>query len=77
MCTKTVIMGKGEVLEFDYISSLRSKYFECSWVDLEIKNQMQEIIEKMFDIEGITVIRKDDRVRLEISKKHIKKSQLF
>ena len=69
--------GKGGVLEFDYISSLRSKYFECSWVDLEIKSQMEETIEKMFDTEGITVMRKDDRVRLEISKKHIKKSHLF
>lgn len=57
-------MGKGQVLEFDYISNLRSKYFECSWVDLQIKSQMQETIQKIFDIEGIRVIIKDDRVRL-------------
>lgn len=70
-------MGKGQVLEFDYISNLRSKYFECSWIDLQIKNQMEETIEKVFDIEGISIIKRDDRVRLEISKKLIKKSELF
>ncbi len=38
---------------------------------------MEETIEKVFEIEGISITKRDDRVRLEISKKHIKKSELF
>jgi hypothetical protein len=38
---------------------------------------MEETIEKVFEMEGISIIKRDDRVRLEISKKLIKKSELF
>lgn len=29
-------MGKGKVLEFDFISKLKNKYFNCCWVDLKV-----------------------------------------
>jgi ABC-type multidrug transport system ATPase subunit len=36
LCTKAVIMSKGAVIEFDYISRLKSKYFNCCWVDVRL-----------------------------------------
>ena len=36
LCTKAVIMSKGKMLEFEYISALRSKHFDCCWVDIEM-----------------------------------------
>ena len=36
LCSKTIIMGKGKVLEYDYISRLKSKYFSCCWIDVRV-----------------------------------------
>ena len=38
LCSKTVIMRKGEVLEFDYIYKLKEKYNNCYWIDIVLKN---------------------------------------
>jgi ABC-type multidrug transport system ATPase subunit len=38
LCTKAVIMSKGSILEFDLISRLRAKHFDCCWVVIEISS---------------------------------------
>jgi ABC-type multidrug transport system ATPase subunit len=58
LCLKTVIMGKGKVLEFDFISKLKSKYFSCCWVTFRIaqgqdEEQAKEIIRGQLLREGI------------------------
>lgn len=40
LCSKTVIMRKGEVLEFDYIYKLKEKYYNCYWIDMAFKSQI-------------------------------------
>lgn len=53
LCTKAVIMGKGRVLEFDYIGKMRSRHFDCCWVQIHLKEESQEIAIKSLVKEGI------------------------
>lgn len=42
LCRKAVIMGKGKVLEYDLISSMKSRYFSCCWIDLKVTGDEEE-----------------------------------
>jgi ABC-type multidrug transport system ATPase subunit len=39
LCTKAVIMSKGRVLEFDLIGKMRTRHFDCFWVQVELQEQ--------------------------------------
>ena len=39
LCTRAVIMSKGRVLEFDLIGKMRTRHFDCFWVQVELQEQ--------------------------------------
>jgi ABC-type multidrug transport system ATPase subunit len=78
LCTKAVIMSRGKVLEFDLVGKMRSRHFDCCWVQVELQQEqgwsgVREEVER----EGVAVSGEGTMMRLQIDKKMIRKSYLL
>lgn len=80
LCTKAVIMSKGKILEFDYISALRSRHFDCCWVEIEMAESDEQNYQETatsFVKEGVSECGEGNRRKLEVSKQKIRKSEFL
>lgn len=68
------------MLEFEYISALRSKHFDCCWVEIEMaesdEKHYQEITTS-FVKEGVSESGVGNKRKLEVSKQKIRKSEFL
>lgn len=77
LCTKAVIMSKGKVLEFDLIGKMRSRHFDCCWVQLELQEEVWPRVREEVQREGVDVSGEGTMMRLQVDKKVIRKSDLL